>query len=427
MCRRQEGMTIGWWCNLLALGLAVGLGTVEGLGAGKAFGALTTSLTVTPISVTAGSDFQASYFTGLVSELPSSTLSSIPGLAENVLVSTGSGFQVVLPSPTGTSFVQLLAYHKQDIVLDWPVGVWGVVSELAFSWDTRRHYLWSHAWVHYAGVQFRLVMAVARADAATGSGMEVGIEGTTLAGMAFRMTSQFGLATGRTALARAVSLGNVGGEMSDYRATTLTASVVPFCCLGLSTTARLTKSGFESLQITTSYAFTFATTAVSASVTFEFTTETRELTVVPRLQLPGSGTEIYLSYSLVPARLSPSSPSLTGVRLDEIGLSRVQLGELSVSGRYSFTGNLCRGALPMPTRCDLLFSFGRSTLDTSLTCDLYFASEGAYLLGLALFTFQAEATWFGDLRVRVGFDIVTDSGWWRLTAEVRYTFNVYGL
>lgn len=416
----------GWW-NLVALAMAMTFVAVEALGAAKAFGGLTTRVTLSPTSIAMDSGFQASYFTGLVAELPSSTLTSIPALAENVMASTGSGFQVVLPSPAGTSFVQFFAYHKQDIVLDWPVGVWGVVSELAFSWDTRRHYLWSHAWLHYAGVELKLKLALARADAAVGSGMEVGFEGTTLRGLMFTMMSQFGLSTDRTALARAVSTGQVSGGMFEYRGTTLAASVLPFCCLGLSATVRLTKGGFESARLVTSYTFTFAEAQVNASATIEFKTEEKTLTIVPRLALPSTGAEIYLSYSLLPARLSPASPSLTEIRFHEIGLSRIPLGEVTVSGRYSFSGNVYRGPVPVPVRYDLVLSFQHSTLETDLALDLYFAPAGAYLLGLALVTFQAEVALFGDFRFAVGLDVATDTGWQRLIGELKYTFNVYGL
>lgn len=427
MCRlKSEGIRCQWWV-LLGLGLAVGLVAVTGSGEGKAFGSLTTRVTMTPLTVAAESGFQASYFAGLVAELPSSTLSSIPGLAGNTLVSTGSGLQVVLPSPAGTSFVQFFAYHKEDIVLDWPVGVWGLVSELAFSWDTRRHYVWSHAWVHYAGVELWLRMTVARSDAAAGSGMELGFSGTTLRGLALSIVSQYGLATDRTALLRAVSLGQVSGEMLEYRATTLTAGVFPLCCLSLAAAVELTKAGFGSARISTAYTFTLAKAWITASASLVFRSAEKTLKVTPRLTLPGTGTEIYFSYSLIPARLSSSSPSLTGIQLDEVGLSRVQIGEITVSGRYSLSGSVYRGPLTVPYPFDLLLSFGRSTWETDLWFDMYFASDGAYLFGLGLITFQAGMTLFGDFRIGIGFDVTTDTGWRRLVGELMYTFNLYGL
>ncbi|MFH1610232.1 MAG: hypothetical protein ABID40_06365, partial [Candidatus Bipolaricaulota bacterium] len=94
---------------------------------------------------------------------------------------------------------------------------------------------------------------------------------------------------------------------------------------------------------------------------------------------------------------------------------------------YSFAGNVYRGPLPVPVRHDLVLSLQHSTLETNLAVDLYFATEGTYLFGLALLSFQAEVALFGDFRFAVGLDVATDTGWQRLIGELKYTFNVYGL
>lgn len=428
----------------LALAVLVA-GGVEGFAA-KAFGGLTLRTTLTPTDVAVGTSFDWSYFSGAVADLPRSTLSSIPSLAENVEKSTGYGYQVVLPSPGGASFVQLFGYHKQDIVLDWPVGVVGAVSELAFSWDAQRHYLWGYFWMHYAGVALKLKVAIARSDASVGSGLEVGFAGTTLWGLALSIASQFGLTTDRTALARAVSLGQVSGEMFDYRGTSLTAGVFPLCCLSLSATVRLTKTRFDSARITTTYAFSLAGLEVTAGATVVLTTADKALTIVPRLTLPESGSEIYLSFSLLPGALSPSSPALTGIAVHGIGLSRIQLGEVAVSGVYSLSGAVYRrggqddinlrashyafqpgaGLIGLPY--DLIVSLEHSTLQTSVAGDFYFsAAGGGYLFGLALVTFEAGVTLFGDFRIGMGVSFATNTGWQRLVLELNYTFNLYGL
>lgn len=426
MCSGSSMRSRRWW-GLALLGVALGCAVVTGAGAGKAFGSLTSRLVLTPLTTTSEAAFQLSYFTGLVAELPSSTLSSIPGLAENTLVATGSGFQIVVPSPAPTAFVQLFGYLKEDIVIDWPVGVAGGVSELAFSWDGRRHYLWAYGWVHYAGVALNLKLSVGRADAAVGSGMELGFSGTTLWGLALSITSQFGLTTDRGALVRAVSLGQVGGEMFDYRGTTLAAGVFSLCCLSLDATVRLTKTGFESARIATAYTFTLAEAWITAAATLVFRTADHELRITPRLILPGTGSEIYLSYSLVPSVLSSTNPTITGIRLDEVGLSGVPLGGVTVSSRYSFAGNVYRGSLPGLPRYDLVVSLRHTALETELALDLYFAAEGAHLFGLGLVTFQGQVSLFGDFRFVLGLDATTDMGWQRLAVELRYTFNLYGL
>ncbi len=443
MCRLGlKGMGCRLW-GLLGLGLAMGVVAVGGLGAGRAFGSLTTRVTITPLMVATESGFQASYFTGLVAELPSSTLSSIPGLAENTLVATGSGFQVVLPSPGGASFVQFFGYLKTDIVMDWPVGVAGGVSEAAFSWDLQRHYLWAHAWVHYGGVALRLKAALARSGGNVGSGLELGFDGTTLGGLALSLASQFGLTTDRTALLRAVTLGQVSGDMVEYRGTTLTAGVFPLCCLSLGATVRLTKAGFESARVSTSYVFSFAEVAVTASAVVVFRVDEKTLTITPRLILPGTGAEIYLVHSLLLA--GPSSLEFVGIQLHGVGLSRVQLGEVTLSGLCSLAGNLYRrsgqddiflraasysaqgggGQVALPYDC--VVSLEYSALYTGIACDFYFTPAGGHLFGLAFTTFQVELTLFGDFRIVAGVAFSTATGWQRLVAEVNYTFNLYGL
>ncbi len=415
----------GLWGWALALGL-LGAGVVEGLGA-KAFGDLTMRATLTPTGVSFSPGFTGTYFSGLVADLPRSTLASIPALAENVLVSTGSGFQLVLPSPGGTSFVQLCGYLKEDVVMNWPVGVVGAVAELGFSWDGRRRYLWTHGWVHYAGVELRVKMSLARVDAAVGSGLEFGFEGTTLRGLALSIASQYGLTADRAALLRAVTQGQVAGEMFLYRGTTLTAGVIPFCCVSLAATVRLAKAGFESAQIATAYTFTCAEVSVIATATALFKTGEKTVTIVPRLVLPGTGSELYLSCSLVPPTLGPGSPAITGIRLDEAGLSGVRLGEVTAGARYSFAENVYRGSLTGLPRYDLAFSLRRTTLDTQLAVDLYFAAEGAYVFGLGLVTFQAQVTLLGDFVLGLSADFTTDTGWRRLLLDLNYAFNLYGL
>lgn len=409
----------------LALAALVAAG-VEGLAA-KAFGGLTLRTTLTPTDVAVGTGFDWSYFSGAVADLPRSTLSSIPSLAENVEKSTGYGYQVVLPSPGVGAYVQFFGYLKTDIVMDWPVGVAGVVSELSFSWDLRRHYLWSYAWVHYGGAAVRLKMTLARADALVGSGMEIGVEGTTLRGLVVSLTSQFGLTADRGALLRAVNQGQVGGGMFDYRGTTLALGVLPLCCLSLQATVRFTKAGFESSRIATSYTFTVGEATVVAVATVSFTAATKAVGIVPRLSCPGSGSEFYLAYSLVPPSLGPGNPTISGVRLEEAGLSGVRLGEVTLSGRYSFSGSVYRGALSGLPRYDLVLSLRQSALAGDLGIDLYFAAEGEYVFGLGLIAFQVRWTLFGDFQFNLGAELATDTGWRRLVLELKYTFNIYGL
>ncbi|MCX7751078.1 MAG: hypothetical protein N2320_06055, partial [Candidatus Bipolaricaulota bacterium] len=91
----------------------------------------------------------------------------------------------------------------------------------------------------------------------------------------------------------------------------------------------------------------------------------------PRLTCPSTGSEFYLSYSLVPSTLGPASSTISGVRLDEAGLSGVRLGEVTVSGRYAFAGTVYRGPLPGLPRLDLVLSLREETLESSLGVDLY--------------------------------------------------------
>ncbi|MCX7751079.1 MAG: hypothetical protein N2320_06060, partial [Candidatus Bipolaricaulota bacterium] len=286
-------MGLRWGSLVVAVLVA---GSVEGRAA-KAFGGLTAQATLTPTSVAVGTRFDWSYFSGAVADLPRSTLSAIPSLAENTEKSTGLGYQIVLPSPAAGSYVQFFGYLKQDIVMDWPVGVVGAVTELSFSWDLRRHYLWSYAWVHYGGAALRIKLSLARVDALAGSGMEVGVEGTTLRGLTLTVSSQFGLTADRVALLRAVSLGQVAGEMFEYRGTTLTVGTFSLCCLSFEAMVKLTKTGFDSVQLWTAYTFELAEGDVTVSVNVVFQTADKSLSILPRLVLSETGSEIYLSYS----------------------------------------------------------------------------------------------------------------------------------
>ncbi len=395
--------------------------------AAKAFGELGVQTTLTPTEVTLGMNFSWSFFSGAVADLSRSTLSSIPSLAENVERSLGHGYQVVLPSPGAGAYVQFFGYVKTDIVMDWPVGVAGAVAELALSWDQRRQYLWSYAWVHYGGAALRVKASLARADARVGSGMEVGVEGTTLRGLVVSLASQFGLTTDRAALSRAVSQGQVGGGMFEYRGATLGLGTLPVCCLSLSLTVRFTKAGFESARIATAYTFSVGEAAVLASATATFTPSAKTLTIVPRLTCPGTGSELYLTYSLVPATLGPGNFTVSGLRLEEASLSGVRLGEVTLSGRYSFAGSVYRGGLSGLPRYDLVLSLRQSTPASDLGIDLYFATEGDYPFGLGLVVFQVQATWLGDVQFSLTAEVATDTGWRRITFVFKYTFNLYGL
>ncbi|HAF70998.1 MAG: hypothetical protein XD60_0437 [Acetothermia bacterium 64_32] len=207
----------------------------------KFFGSLDSILTLdTTLGTPAlSSTLWASYFTGEVAELPNSQLAAIAYLTDRQVTDPGLGLQLI--APLGEGMIHFQSYAKQDIVVEWPVGSWQLLSDFALSWDRTSSYLWNELTVYIYGISLTATSALSWMAGAFSSGLELTLQGTTLAGLGVALSGVFGLSPELSEHTLVVEEGQLG----EFRYGELELSGVKLGCLNLDATTRISRQGFS--------------------------------------------------------------------------------------------------------------------------------------------------------------------------------------
>lgn len=160
----------------------------------------TTSVDATPMDFSGSSALIIGYFEGALAESPSRALSRL-FLTDPSFTGLGSALQIVLQMPfmqgdRSKSAFHLEGYHKQKIIIDYPVGTLGVRFDLALSvGEPPLQYLWKEVFVSYGGVSLTGRLSLMPLAAGLASGMGLKLRGNTFGGASVAVDSQFGMTT----------------------------------------------------------------------------------------------------------------------------------------------------------------------------------------------------------------------------------------
>jgi len=431
--------------RLMAIALIVVL--VGGSSAlGKAFGEWDTTIVIAPLGGTLSfvgsqSTVRGSYFTGDVAEMSNSSLSSL-FITDRGLTDTGMGVQtfVILPMSAGDpqATFRTSTYLKQDIVIDWPIGTYALLSDTIFSIaDASLKHAWLECIINAYGLKgtgsFLLIPVVGSQYA---FGAEFSLQGTTIAGMTLEATTTFGIGADLKEITTAPILTDT---CFCYSGTDISLDGLALGCLHYETLVRFSKSGFEFAQ------FEFGIDPmddwplpVSFDFTLTFTTQTKSLVVVvPTLYVGGECILVYTALD-VTGNNTQGPLSFGGLSIAGLAIKGIHLGSSTLSGIVSTDGVLYKTTkndditmratdyvIPcdcytsqMPTKYDAILSLEYSDGNLSSAVDTYLVPTGGSLFNLGLFTGQVSYILSSEVTLAMGAAIDPTAGLQRLTLDL---------
>lgn len=433
--------------KLLALLLVCSL---SGPGLAKVFGSLDSTLTLAPTLGNLASTFRVSYFTGEVAELPTSQLAAIAYLTDRVITDPGLGLQLI--APLGKGMIHLQSYTKQDIVVEWPVGTWQLLSDLALAWDGTRSYLWNELTVDIYGLSFTAAAALNWKAGTFASGLKLVLQGTTLEGLGVTLTGTFGVSP---ELSEHVLVMEEGGSWGEFRYGELELAGVRLGCLSLDVTTRLAKDGFSwtklewELDGETLCPGCDLLSNLDLLTTVTFSLQTKSIRIEAGALVEEVG-HLFLYLRLLPTEWGAGSSSVEGLRLTGIGLWDLKLGGAKVNALLALGGRLYRLGTKndlwlraydyyvdieglkeeeklkyVETPYDAVLSLEEDFGNASLALDLYSNAVDGGLFGLGLVTLEGYVALAEPFEVWVGLSLNPTSGLEKLMMQFKYSFYVY--
>ena len=426
---------------IMFLGMSVG-------GAGRTYGEWETSIALSPVGggislAGSTSTLKGMYFTGEVADLSIAQLSKL-AITDRGLSGTGMGVQAyfALPifSPGGFS---VSTYLEQEIVIDWPIGTYTVLSNAVFSvTDPALKRGWLELGVSAYGLKGTGSFLLLPAGSGYALGAAFALQGTTLAGLSVEAVSYFGA-------------WSVGEEFTDvspvpgegtclcYNGTDISLSGLMFGCASYDTAIRLTQSGFSYVR----FDVAVDTPAdwwipVRFDLALEFYPQTKSLILtVPTLyyfnSCDGSFT-VYLGLEITGG--TGDGPSFSGLRWAGLRVNDLPLGGATLDGiisfgdplyadvkddeinlhadDYNFVAEGTETGSPIPY--EMVISLIRGTGNFSAVFDAYF-KEGGSLFGLALLTGEASYILSSDLEFGLGMALDPSYGLKELRAEFAWS------
>ena len=419
-------------------------------GLAKVFGSLDSTLTLVPTLGNLTSTFRLSYFTGEVAELPSSQLAAIAYLTDREVTDPGLGLQLI--APLGRGMIHLQGYAKDDIVVEWPVGTWQLLSDFALSWDKTRSYLWNELTVNIYGLSFTATSALNWKEDAFISGLELTLQSTTLEGMGVSLSGVFGFSP---ELSEHVLAVEEGGSLGEFRYGELELTAVKLGCLNLDVTTRLAEDGFSWTELEWELdgvdlcpdCDLLSDLDLLATVTFSLQTKS---ILIETGALVEEACDLYLYLRLVPSEWSFASSSIDEVRLTGIGLWGLELGGAEVNALLALGGRLYRRGTEddvwlrahdyyvdiesldeeekrkyVELPYDAVLTLEEDLGNVYFALDLYSNAADGGLFGLGLVTLEGYAALAEPFEVWLGVSLDPDLGLEKLAIEFKYSFYVY--
>jgi len=394
---------------------------------------------------------KASYFTGEVADLPNRFLSAL-FITDMELSDTGFGLQGVFNLPLQQadlrSNLSVSVYSKQDIVVDWPIGTWSVISNLVFSVQSASvKYWWNEMNVTAYGIATTAIFALVAVGDELRTGLKLEMAGSTIYGLGVELTTSFGIDTDFEQL-MAVQTGSGGCGDMRYTSTEITLTGLSVGCLYFETTAEFKAiSGFDYVQ------FEFDIEPESWPLRFDatvtFTTQTKSITLVPTLTLDKVCLDVYMM--LDPSELGAGNSAFNSLVLQGVGMRDAKIEGATFSNLVSLVGGLYRlisvsdinlraqdylidisylevrdQIKYVQTDYDWVFSIESSAGNFDFAADVYFGTNGmGQLFGLGLITLETNYVLSSEIEFGLGLAVDLATGWHKLVLNLDYSLFMY--
>ena len=419
--------------SILILGLGMGAFS-------KAFGEWDTTIVISPeagsLSLAGSrSTLKASYFAGEVADVSNRTLSTL-FITDKGLTDTGMGVQAFfgLPLVTGKlpSTFRISTYLKDDIVIDWPIGTWTLLSDTSFSVTTASlQYGWMECIIAAYGTKISGAFLLIPTQTGYTFGAELALQGTTIVGMALETVTTFGVGAN---LSEATKATPTDDTCFCYTGTDISLSGLALGCV------HYTRFEFD-VDLPEDW-------PLSLYATLEFTTQTKSLVLVPSLRVLDLGC-MYLYVGIDIAELTLGNSTIGAIKLAGLRLADIDIGPATVSGVVAFDGVLWKGDREddislraanyliciaadcnpanfkeVPTKYDMVVSLETSEGNLDAAVDAYFRpTGGGSLFGLALFTGEVSYMLTSEIEFGIGLAVNPLTGWERLMLD--FTLSLY--
>ena len=355
------------------------------------------------------SSFRASTFTGDISDLPNAALIAV-FFPDMTLSAKGFGLQgsawfpLTAGDPRGS--ISFSLYSKSDVIIDWPVGTWGVVANATFSAATKAlAKLWATLNVTAYGTSTTATFALSPAIGGYAPGLTLELAGTTLGGMGVRLNGAFGTSTVFADLGVDPPPPSCG---FGFRQASLSLSGFPLGCLYTDIETIFSCAGYEATTIDLDLELELWSGVLSLDGLLEFSLQTKSLTFIPRLQFTQGC--VWVNIGLEPQIWDSTHDSIIEtLHVRGAGISGETIGTTVFSAIASFVGGLykTKGTLDVSRRAagyyvalapsanpagyeqtgyELIVSLQQGFTNSELALDIYFGTVGPSLFDLALVT-----------------------------------------
>jgi hypothetical protein len=369
-------------------------------------------------------------------------------ITDRVLGETGFGIQGFFDLPllsTSRGIFHVSTYWKDDIVIDWAIGTWTLLSDTSFSVTTASlQYGWMECIIAAYGTKISGAFLLIPTQTGYTLGAELALQGTTIAGMALEAVTTFGVGANLSETTKASSTDDT---CLCYTGTDISLSGLALGCVHYENLTRFSEGGFEF----TRFEFDIDLPEdwpLSLSATLEFTTQTKSLVLVPSLRVLDLGC-MYLYVGIDVAELTLGDTTIGAFKLAGLRLADIDIGPAAVSGIVAFDGVLWKGGREddislhaadylicvaancnpadykeVPTEYDMVVSLETSEGNLDSAVDAYFRPTGeGSLFGLALFTGELSYQLSSEIEFGVGLAINPLTGWERLMLD--FTLSLY--
>ena len=416
-----------------------------------------TSIAVSPVGGGlsfggSSSTLKGMYFTGDVADMSIAQLSGLL-ITDRGLSKTGMGGQVFfnLPLLAPGSF-SVSTYLKQDIVLDWPIGTYTVLSNVVFSINPPTLVRgWLESTVSAYGLKGTGSFLLLPTGPTYGLGTKLSLQGTTIAGMTIQASAYFGVwAMGKDF--NEIAGVQSGSNCLSYRGTDISLSGLMFGCVSYDTAIRFTDQGFSyvkfesvmdtldswdipvSFDLTLEFSPQSTSYIVVAPTLYYFNSEDKDTTFTfyLALNIAGNGTGGTFAFNGL---------DLAGLRLNELTLGQATVSGILALGDVLYTHKkeddiylhaedyyiyyrpTSSSSIEIPTAYDAVLSLAHSTGNFTSTVDIYWASNDGSLFGLKLLT--GEASYILSSEIELGFGLALDPSIGLKELRMDFTWSLY--
>ncbi|HUT86500.1 MAG TPA: hypothetical protein VMX15_00230 [Candidatus Heimdallarchaeota archaeon] len=398
----------------------------SGAAVGKTLLNLESSIAVLPLGLSLDLDssfvtFQAGHYTGDVASLPNRFLRML-FLTDGTLTNKGFGTQTIIRFPMHAAdrggSVEFSIYSKSDLVIDWPVGTWSVISNVAFSTFTSDlSRWWSTINISAYGTSTTLTFALVPTQTGPATGFSIDITAPTLGGMGVAIGAGFGMPTAFD------DIGTFTPTASCdlvFREATVGFEGFLLGCLALDIETTIGCQGFKSTEIT--FDLDLWTDVLDVEGGIEFAIQTKSVTLIPRLRLDQEC--IWVNIGIDP-EIWGEIAAIDTLIVRGAGITSEAIDASKFSSIASFIGGVYREVLKGDIELragdyyvaldpeadtsqyvflpyDLILSLEHSEANSDLAFDVYFGSPESNLFDLAFVTAEWVHRLSAQLELYVG-------------------------